>query len=540
MELVSCGRAFPGHEIAIVAPDGRAPRRARGGRDPAARPERDRRLLRRRRGHARRRRGLGRGSGGGWLRTGRPRLSAPAASSTSAAAPRISSSSTARTTTRRTSSASSPASTACATGSASPSPASTPTGAEIAVVVAESRKNTAGIADAILAAVRCELGLTIGEVYFIKRGTLPKTSSGKVRRRECRRRLEELELELVSESDADSVDTRAAARASAATPAPRASPAPFRPAALQGAPAWDPVRPRSRSATTSPTSSSGLWLDERMNYTSAVFESETQSLEAAQLNKLRILSDFAQRHARAQHARHRLRLGRLPGVPGHRARGEARRRRHAVHCPGRGGQRPQAPRRGVRRRRLHEVGDEGALRRPRLHLHDRPPLLARRRRARARPSTSTAPTSRSAGSSPTPARSSASRPSSATAPPRCGPGAPSPADTRKDLEDYYFCTKDIFPGGLNPRLEELIQAVNPYFEVLQCHTRRRDYQRTTAEWLRRLRLNEKTIRDRVGGQGLRRLRSLPRPRVSAPSTSTTARSPSSSSRGSTRSMTTSH
>jgi cyclopropane-fatty-acyl-phospholipid synthase len=36
-----------------------------------------------------------------------------------------------------------------------------------------------------------------------------------------------------------------------------------------------------------------LWLDERMNYTSAVYESETQSLEAAQLNKLRILSDFA-------------------------------------------------------------------------------------------------------------------------------------------------------------------------------------------------------------------------------------------------------
>ncbi len=30
-----------------------------------------------------------------------------------------------------------------------------------------------------------------------------------------------------------------------------------------------------------------------MNYTSAVFESETQSLEAAQLNKLRILSEFA-------------------------------------------------------------------------------------------------------------------------------------------------------------------------------------------------------------------------------------------------------
>src|SRR5438105_1554052 len=36
-----------------------------------------------------------------------------------------------------------------------------------------------------------------------------------------------------------------------------------------------------------------LWLDERMNYTCAVYESESQSLEAAQLNKLSILSDFA-------------------------------------------------------------------------------------------------------------------------------------------------------------------------------------------------------------------------------------------------------
>jgi fatty-acyl-CoA synthase len=81
------------------------------------------------------------------------------------------------------------------------------TGAEVAVVVAESRKNTAGMADAIIAAVRAELGLSITEVHFIKRSTLPKTSSGKVRRRECRRRLEAAELELVSELDADSVDS---------------------------------------------------------------------------------------------------------------------------------------------------------------------------------------------------------------------------------------------------------------------------------------------------------------------------------------------
>ncbi len=78
-------------------------------------------------------------------------------------------------------------------------------GAEIAVVVAESRKNTEGIAAAVIAAVRADLGLTISEVVFIKRGTLAKTSSGKVRRRECKRRLEEGELELVSDLD-DSVD----------------------------------------------------------------------------------------------------------------------------------------------------------------------------------------------------------------------------------------------------------------------------------------------------------------------------------------------
>ena len=36
-----------------------------------------------------------------------------------------------------------------------------------------------------------------------------------------------------------------------------------------------------------------LWLDERMNYTCAVYEHDEQSLEAAQLNKLRILADFA-------------------------------------------------------------------------------------------------------------------------------------------------------------------------------------------------------------------------------------------------------
>ncbi len=80
------------------------------------------------------------------------------------------------------------------------------TGAEIAVVVAEPRLRTTGVAAAIVSAVRAELGLQIGEVVFIKRGTLPKTSSGKVRRRECKRRLEDGELEITIDTDEISVD----------------------------------------------------------------------------------------------------------------------------------------------------------------------------------------------------------------------------------------------------------------------------------------------------------------------------------------------
>ena len=37
-----------------------------------------------------------------------------------------------------------------------------------------------------------------------------------------------------------------------------------------------------------------LWLDERMHYTCAVFEKETDTLEQAQENKSRILYDFAE------------------------------------------------------------------------------------------------------------------------------------------------------------------------------------------------------------------------------------------------------
>jgi fatty-acyl-CoA synthase len=77
-------------------------------------------------------------------------------------------------------------------------------GAEQAVVVAESRKRPSAspeIIAAILQLVRAELGVSLAEVHLIKRGTLPKTSSGKVRRREAKRRLELDELELLTDRD---------------------------------------------------------------------------------------------------------------------------------------------------------------------------------------------------------------------------------------------------------------------------------------------------------------------------------------------------
>jgi cyclopropane-fatty-acyl-phospholipid synthase len=70
--------------------------------------------------------------------------------------------------------------------------------------------------------------------------------------------------------------------------------------------------------------------------------------------------------------------------------------------------------------------------------------------------------------------------------------------TRKDLEDLAFTADVIFPGGLNPRLEELIAAVNPYWEVLQLRTQRESYGKTTGEWLRRMREHAEPIKQKWG------------------------------------------
>lgn len=65
--------------------------------------------------------------------------------------------------------------------------------------------------------------------------------------------------------------------------------------------------------------------------------------------------------------------------------------------------------------------------------------------------------------------------------------------SRADLEDLKFTADVIFPGGLNPRLEELVAAAGQSWEIIQLNTRRVDYGKTTAEWLRRFRANKEKI-----------------------------------------------
>jgi cyclopropane-fatty-acyl-phospholipid synthase len=70
----------------------------------------------------------------------------------------------------------------------------------------------------------------------------------------------------------------------------------------------------------------------------------------------------------------------------------------------------------------------------------------------------------------------------------------------KDLKDLGWVTYTIFPGGITPRLEEIIAAVNPYWEVLEVKSRRLHYQKTCTHWRQRLRDHEKLIRDKWGAK----------------------------------------
>src|SRR5690606_20762038 len=71
---------------------------------------------------------------------------------------------------------------------------------------------------------------------------------------------------------------------------------------------------------------------------------------------------------------------------------------------------------------------------------------------------------------------------------------------KQDLVDINWLTYAIFPGGLSLRLEDVVKAVNPYWEIKHIRVDRVDYQKTCAEWLRRMRDHETTVRAQWGDQ----------------------------------------
>ena len=230
-----------------------------------------------------------------------------------------------------------------------------------------------------------------------------------------------------------------------------------------------------------------LWLDERMNYTCAVFESETQSLEAAQVNKLKILSDYAKLApgktfldigcgwgACLEYAVKAREVKRAVGVTLSRAQAEEV---HARKIPG------------------VEVVVNDFMKWAPTEKFDAVISICMMDHL-------CSPEEARQGKAVDIYRSYFKKVWDATT-----PGAQFGLQTilrnrvprnKKDLEDVYFTNKVIFPGGLNPRLEDIIQAVNPYWEVMTCKTRREDYGRTTGEWLRRMKLHEKAIRAKWG------------------------------------------
>ena len=240
-----------------------------------------------------------------------------------------------------------------------------------------------------------------------------------------------------------------------------------------------------------------LWLDERMNYTCAVFESPDQSLEAAQLNKLHILSEFAKAApgmsvvdigcgwgACLEYLASVRHVKRAVGVTLSRAMADEVNQRGVpgVEC--------------VTADFMKWETDEkfDGLISICMIDHLCSPEEARQGKAvdiyRAY--------FKKCWEITKPGSSFGFQAILRNRTPKMRPWGGLPTDTRQDLENFAFSSREIFPNGLNPRLEELVAAVNPYWEIASLHTRREDYQRTTAEWLRRLRVHEKTVRERWG------------------------------------------
>lgn len=74
-----------------------------------------------------------------------------------------------------------------------------------------------------------------------------------------------------------------------------------------------------------------------------------------------------------------------------------------------------------------------------------------------------------------------------------------PREVAEIREMAWFADR-IFPGGSAPRMEHIVQAVSPYWEIVHLRTRRTDYARTLGHWRDGLRRNEKLIRTTWGDE----------------------------------------
>ncbi len=195
MELVSCGKPFPGHEVIVAGPDGRPLAERRVGevwlRGPSVA-----------RGYFGNEEATAESFGGGWLRTGDLGYFAGGELFICGRAKDLvilnGKNYYPQDIERVVSRCSAVRDGQCVAFSRLDE-----TGGEHAVIVAEAKLGpragtVASVISEIISMVRAEIGIVVAEVHLIRRGTLPKTSSGKVRRREAKRRLEENELELMA------------------------------------------------------------------------------------------------------------------------------------------------------------------------------------------------------------------------------------------------------------------------------------------------------------------------------------------------------
>jgi cyclopropane-fatty-acyl-phospholipid synthase len=71
---------------------------------------------------------------------------------------------------------------------------------------------------------------------------------------------------------------------------------------------------------------------------------------------------------------------------------------------------------------------------------------------------------------------------------------------KQDLDDLRHISEYIFPGAVTPRIEDIVAAAQPYFEVMELYSRRFHYKRTCELWLDRLKGHETVIREKWGNK----------------------------------------